>query len=150
VAVLGAGRQWLDTPVKYPQLIRGKPIFIGAGTKDPNFPHARKAAEVYKSLGGKVTFEEFKGLGHEMDTNSKLLREWLAATSRPKAVEANPAAREADRECKAWLALADNYLTAGNTDKAREYLQKILDQHGETRWAAEAQQRLEKLEKAGK
>ncbi|UCE99481.1 MAG: dienelactone hydrolase family protein [Planctomycetota bacterium] len=62
--------------------LRDKPIYIGAGEKDANLHSAQKAAQYYKRLGAKVTFEEFKGCGHGFDpTGSDVLYNWLIANS---------------------------------------------------------------------
>jgi len=151
ICILGAGRQGLDKPLDNLSAVRGRPIFIGAGTHDPNFFHARKAGEFYKKHGANVTFEEFPGLGHTMDTaKCDLLRKWLAAFAGPKAIEPETPAKNAYRDCRTWLALADNYLSVGKSDKAREYLQKVVATYPDTPWAAEARTRLEKLDKGGK
>jgi dienelactone hydrolase len=266
MAILGAGREVQDRPLRKPASFRNKPIYVGAGTQDANFPHARKAASVYEAAGAKVTFEEYPGLGHTMKMDSAILRDWLwtngpvrlaksrlaaarsaetlgrlgkayalyrelalisdkdepcvAAAAAAKAIgeqaekklaegvkamaekrygeaaralallatryegsafgeradrliknlQSDPAARaaieqsklepaktqppdlpapEAARECLAWLRMADNYLAAGKPDRAREYLQKILDKHAGTDWAAQARERLAKIQGAG-
>jgi len=98
VAVLGAGRQRMLLPIKHPRAMRGKPIYIGCGTNDPNFPHAKKAASAYRGVGAKVTFEEYKGLGHQMKNDTKVLPEWLWANGPLKVVEPRlAAAREAEK-----------------------------------------------------
>jgi predicted esterase/outer membrane protein assembly factor BamD (BamD/ComL family) len=48
----------------------------------------------------------------------------------------------ADRECKGWLSTADNYIANNMTDKAKPYLQKILDKYPNSQWAPEAKKRL--------
>ncbi len=63
-------------------------------------------------------------------------------------LKANPAiltsakGQSADRECKGWLSTADNYLSNNMGEKARPYLQKIIDKYGDTPWGTEAKQRL--------
>jgi predicted esterase len=48
-------------------VMRGKPIFVGAGENDDDhLPSAFKAAESYKRMGASVTFEEWKGIGHSV------------------------------------------------------------------------------------
>jgi len=62
--------------------LRDKPIYIGAGEKDANLRSAKKAAEYYKQLGAKVTFEEFKSAGHGFDpSESEILYNWLMTNS---------------------------------------------------------------------
>jgi len=61
VAILGAARQYFETPMDKPSALRGKPIYIGCGTKDPNFPHAEKSVRFYRKHGAKVTFATSRG-----------------------------------------------------------------------------------------
>jgi predicted esterase len=84
------------------------------------YPQAARFAEVKKRL------EELKAGKH-------------AATSAPS--------DQADRDCKNWLALAENYIKVGANDKAVPYLKKIIDTYGETEWAAKARQRLAEIRK---
>jgi len=68
--------------------LQDKPIYIGAGEKDANLRSAKKAAEYYKQLGAKVTFEEFKGAGHGFDpSESEILYNWLMANSSIKGTQ---------------------------------------------------------------
>ena len=53
--------------------------------------------------------------------------------------------RQAESQCRGWLNMADNFAKAGRPDKAREYLQKVLDEHPDTEWADQARQRLADL-----
>jgi pimeloyl-ACP methyl ester carboxylesterase len=48
----------------------------------------------------------------------------------------------ADRECKSWLSTADNYIANNMTEKAKPYLQKILDKYPNSDWAPQARKRL--------
>ncbi len=48
-------------------------------------------------------------------------------------------------ECREWLSMADNYLAADKPDAARPLLQKIIENHPDTTWHAEAQKRLKKI-----
>lgn len=62
-----------------------------------------------------------------------------------KAIQAAIEATEADAECKRWMSMAENFARAGMCRKAREYLNKIVEKHGDTDWAAKARARLAKL-----
>jgi len=62
-----------------------------------------------------------------------------------KTIQASAKGQGADRECKGWLSTADNYLKNDMRDKARPYLQKIVDKYGDTEWAAEAKKRLAEM-----
>jgi hypothetical protein len=55
---------------------------------------------------------------------------------------ASAKSQSADKECKSWLSTADNYLANNMSEKAKPYLQKILDKYAGTEWAAEAKKRL--------
>ena len=57
--------------------IKGKAVFIGVGEKCPNNQAGHAAAESYKKLGADVTFEEFAGMGHDVDTKDAKLKQWL-------------------------------------------------------------------------
>jgi acetyl esterase/lipase len=59
-----------------------------------------------------------------------------------KAIQALAKQQSADRECKGWLSAADNYIKNNLNDKARPYLQKILDKYGDTTWGEQARERL--------
>ena len=79
--ILGAGRYAVDRYPPLPRSIRGKPIFIGAGQNDTvHNPRARRAANTYMGWGADVTFEEWVGVGHGINTPefpSKKLLPWL-------------------------------------------------------------------------
>ncbi|MBM4037289.1 MAG: hypothetical protein FJ290_02145 [Planctomycetes bacterium] len=147
VAILGAGRQKLDLPMSDPAAVRGKPIYIGAGDKDPNFPHAKKAVDFYTKAGAKVTFEEYTGLAHQMKRDSTVLRDWLLArVAGPEQLKARLAtARAAERAGKLGRAHTLYSELAGVSDSdpsclaAAEVARKLAD-------AAEA--RLSEAEKA--
>ena len=62
-----------------------------------------------------------------------------------EAVQASIRQRDADRECRSWLAMADNFIGAERPDKAKEYLQKIVDKYGDTDWGRQARERLAKI-----
>lgn len=54
--------------------------------------------------------------------------------------------QQTDKQCKQWLNLAENYIQARNTDKAKQYLQLIILSHPGTAWAAKAQTRLAEID----
>ncbi|MGQ9611162.1 MAG: hypothetical protein ACUVWN_17825, partial [bacterium] len=79
--ILGAGR---FTAERYPPLLKsisGKPIFIGVGEQDIGHKtRAKVAANVYQSWNADVTYEEWPGVGHHINTPefpSKILLEWM-------------------------------------------------------------------------
>ena len=107
IIITGAGR---SSSVPEAQLsakgIRGKPIFIGVGEKDDNNKSGRSAAAFYTKVGADVTFEEFKGQGHSVDTKDEKLKEWLKNYGPLKqvrqAMEAAQAAEKANKFGEAY------------------------------------------------
>ena len=88
--ILGAGRRNVDTEPPPAELIRGHPIFYGAGElDDPHYPRAKRASGFYKEWGADVTFEgwenETHSLSPEWSTKTKM-REWLIAYGPTKQV----------------------------------------------------------------
>jgi len=53
--------------------------------------------------------------------------------------------RTPDEVCRGWLSLARSYARAGRKDKAREYLQKIIEEYPESEYTAQARKELAKL-----
>ncbi len=81
--ILGAGRRNVDTEPPPAELIRGHPIFYGAGElDDPHYPRAKRASGFYKEWGADVTFEGWENETHSLSpqwsTKTKM-REWLIA-----------------------------------------------------------------------
>jgi predicted esterase len=98
LAILGAARQYMDRPAGNPSALRGMPVFIGCGTKDPNFAAAQEAASFYRKHGAKVTFEPWEGLAHEMQWDTKALPEWLYANGPQRNLKGRlAAARKAEK-----------------------------------------------------
>lgn len=58
--------------------------------------------------------------------------------------------QQVDQQCKQWLNLAENYIQARNTDKAKQYLQLIILSHPGTAWAAKAKTRLAEIDAKSK
>lgn len=78
LVILGAGRNQSTGNPPSAKLIRGKPIFIGAGANDKRHcESAQKAATFYRRLGAKVTFEKWPDVGHSMEMKKTKLRDWL-------------------------------------------------------------------------
>ena len=62
--------------------------------------------------------------------------------------EKQPAAEdETARICRGYLAMSESLLEAGKTDKARSYLQLIIESYPNTEWARLAEARLAALGK---
>ncbi|MFW6161972.1 MAG: hypothetical protein ACODAJ_04335 [Planctomycetota bacterium] len=104
-AILGAARQYFSAPADEPRALRGKPVYIGCGTEDGNYPHARKAVRFYRDLGARVTFEPYAGLGHEMKWDTEKLPQWLYAHGPRRDLEGRlAAARKAEQTGKLGVA----------------------------------------------
>ena len=71
----------------------------------------------------------------------------LEAMKKDPAIIAASTEKDAERDCRAWLKMAENFLAADRADKAREYLKKILDTYPGTTWAAKAAEQMAKLPK---
>ena len=79
--VLGAGRRDVDMNPPPAELIRGHPVFYGAGElDDPHYQRAKRAAQLYTEWGADVTFEGWENETHSLSpqwsTKTKM-REWL-------------------------------------------------------------------------
>ncbi len=77
---------------------QGKPVYIGTGETDANLPAARRAAALYRSLGARVTFEEYAGIGHATPRENPGLETWLDVQGR--IVSAGAASAD---ELRSWL-----------------------------------------------
>jgi len=51
----------------------------------------------------------------------------------------------AERDCKGWLSMARNYIQTGMPEKAKPYLDKVLQQYPDTLYAEEAKKLLAKI-----
>lgn len=79
LAILGAGRVYVDGRRPPKDAIWRKPVFVGCGTDDAaHHPRALEAAELYRHWGADVTLEEWPGVGHTFDpARSSALGRWL-------------------------------------------------------------------------
>jgi predicted esterase len=74
--------------------MQGKPVYIGAGEKDMNLAAAKKAAEDYKRVGTKVTFEQYREQGHICTPpNPQKLYDWLITNSSVEEVQSDSSRR---------------------------------------------------------
>jgi len=73
-----------------------------------------------------------------------------AAADKAKAMRADSAlmgkiqADAADKECKGWLSMARSFIKAGMPDKAKPYLDQVLQKYPGTTYAQEAKELLGK------
>jgi predicted peptidase len=78
--------------------LRGKPLYIGAGQKDPNLEAAKIAQKYYRRAGANVTFEEYEGLGHSYDPKVGTLREWLFVNASVENEKSEKTKKDAETE----------------------------------------------------
>ena len=148
--ILGAGRRDIDMNPPPAELIRGHPVFYGAGElDDPHYPRAKRAAQLYKEWGADVTFE-----GWENETHS-LSSKWLTKTKMPEWLIAYGPAKQVESGFeKAQIAEKDGKLGEAFTVYAQ--IAEILPdmelcrtaKKSATRLATQAETQLDELKKA--
>lgn len=82
--ILGAGHlhKYHKTPVKYR---KRKPVFIGVGRLDGNYPFALKGILHHRKVGAHTTLEAWPDIGHSFPRDgSEALTQWLALRSLTK------------------------------------------------------------------
>jgi outer membrane protein assembly factor BamD (BamD/ComL family)/dienelactone hydrolase len=100
-----------------------------AAEKSKEFARALALYETYVAQYPKATrFAEVKARYDQLKSNP--------------AIQASAKTQAAERECKSWLSTADNYITNNMAEKAKPYLQKLIDKYPDTPWAPEARKRL--------
>ena len=89
--VLGAGRRDVDMNPPPAELIRGHPVFYGAGElDDPHYARAKRAVQLYTEWGADVTFEGWENETHSLSPQwirKTKMRDWLIAYGPMKQVE---------------------------------------------------------------
>jgi hypothetical protein len=104
-----------------------------AAEKKKDYALAAKLYEQYVRQFAKATrFEKVKAR--------------LESLRSDKAIQAAVRSGQAAKECKRWLSLAHSYAKSGLTDKARQYLTKIIEKYGDTDWGAKARARLAEID----
>jgi len=73
------------------------------------------------------------------------VKKHLETLKNDDALRASNRPAEVERRCHDWLQMAENFVDAGQTGKAREYLRKILDRYPDTVWAEKAREHLRSL-----
>jgi predicted esterase len=64
----------------------GRPVFVGVGRLDGNFPFALRAVVYHRSLGARTTFEAWHGLKHALPKDgSTALQQWFSMRVHPAA-----------------------------------------------------------------
>jgi len=66
---------------------RGKAVYIGVGEKDSSYKSAQASVEAYQRFGARVTFDMYPGRGHEVDADSKAMRDWFLANGPLRHIE---------------------------------------------------------------
>lgn len=75
--ILGAGHlhEYHKSPVRYQ---KKKPVFIGVGRLDPNYPYALKAVLHHRKVGAHTNLEVWPDIAHSMPVDgSEGLQQWL-------------------------------------------------------------------------
>jgi predicted esterase/outer membrane protein assembly factor BamD (BamD/ComL family) len=104
-----------------------------------------QVAEAAKDYAVAIKLYEQYVATYPQATRAADVKAHLEALKKDPAIMGAAREKEAERDCKSWLQMADNYAGAGRADKAREYLQKILDTYPGTSWAAKAKDKLARL-----
>jgi len=104
------------------------------------------AAESKKDYALAITLYEQYVKRFAKATRFEKVKAHLASLKSDETIQAAIRGGRAAKECKGWLAMADNYAKAGRTDKAKQYLTKIIEKHGDTEWGARARARLAEIE----
>ncbi|KPK80387.1 MAG: hypothetical protein AMJ81_12155 [Phycisphaerae bacterium SM23_33] len=107
-----------------------------------------KAAEAKKDYATALRLYEQYLAGFAKAGRFAQVKAHLEAMKADKKIMARVRQQEADRECRGWLGIADNYINAGLNAKAETYLRKIIKEYPDTDWAAQARQRLAKIGKS--
>ena len=130
------------------QALMGDPT-IAAALIDPEadaFEARGLAAESKKDYALAIQLYEQYVKRFAQATRFEKVQARLASLKSDKAIQAAIQSGQAGKECRSWLAMADNYAKAGRTDKAKQYLTKIIEKHGDTDWGAQARARLAEIE----
>ncbi len=104
-----------------------------------------QAAEKSKDFARALPLYEMYVAQFPNSTHFAAIKAHLVELKANKTIQASAKGQSADRECKGWLSTADNYLKSSLPEKARPYLQKIIDKYGDTEWAVVAKKRLAEI-----
>jgi thiol-disulfide isomerase/thioredoxin len=76
-----------------------------------------------------------------------------AAAEKARAMRADPEVMKkvqndaAEKDCKGWMSMAKNLVKAGLSEKARPYLEQVVQKYPDTDYAKEAKELLQKMDK---
>jgi len=100
------------------------------------------AAEKAKRYADAIRLYEEHVRKYPKASRAEAVRAHLARLQADPSVQRILRSGDAEKECSKWLGMADNYISAKLPDRAKPYLQKILDKYPDTTWADEARTRL--------
>ena len=149
--ILGAGRRNVDMNPPPAELIRGHPIFYGAGEQDdPHYPRAKRASGFYTEWKADVTFEGWQDETHSLSpkwlTKTKM-REWLITHGSAKQVKSGfEKAQIAEKNGKLGEAFA---LYAQIAEILPDTELSRTAKKSATRLSTQAETQLDQLKKAG-
>lgn len=84
--VLGAGHLYKPGGSSVARKSKGRPVFVGVGRLDGNFPYSLRAVVYHRSLGAQTTFDLWHGLKHALPKDgSTALQQWFSARVHPAA-----------------------------------------------------------------
>lgn len=84
--ILGAGHLYKAGGGSGGQKSKDRPVFIGVGRLDGNFPFALRAVVYHRALGAQTTFESWHGLRHALPKDgSTALQQWFSMRVHPAA-----------------------------------------------------------------
>ena len=149
--ILGAGRRNVDMNPPPTELIRGHPIFYGAGEQDdPHYPRAKRASGFYTEWGADVTLEGWENETHSLSpkwlTKTKM-QEWLIAYGPMKQVKSGfekaQIAEKSGRLGEVFALYTQIAEILPDTELSRTAKESA------TRLATQAETQLDRLKKAG-
>ena len=149
--ILGAGRRNVDMNPPPTELIRGHPIFYGAGEQDdPHYPRAKRASGFYTEWEADVTFEGWENETHSLSpkwlTKTKM-QEWLIAYGPMKQVKSGfekaQIAEKSGRLGEVFALYTQIAEILPDTELSRTAKESA------TRLATQAETQLDRLKKAG-
>lgn len=95
--IMGAGHLH-PAPTTLKKYASAKPVYIGIGRSDGNYPFALNALLYHRKMGGNPTLEVWPTLGHDFpDNGSPSLTQWLKMRLHPSEKLTSSAIRELDQ-----------------------------------------------------
>jgi hypothetical protein len=115
-------------------------LYLTSECKDKNSANPSPLLEVPPAEGGspaRLTHGTPAGVKHPALPRSRL-----------RSARAPRSGEQGRRECRRRLLMADRFIKSGEPDKARDYLQTIIREYGDSEWAEKARQRLDRIDAA--